>query len=50
MKYKKELYGFEQCLECKTKPNQSKGVGLWVGTINGKMYHECANCGFTQAG
>ncbi len=45
-----ELYGYEECIECKTKPDQSKGVGLWVGTINGKMYHECSNCGFSQAG
>ena len=45
-----ELYGYEDCYECKTKPDQIKGVGLKVSTIKGKMYYECTNCGFNQAG
>jgi hypothetical protein len=44
------VYGYEDCFDCNTKADQFKGIGLEVGTINGKMYYQCSNCDFLQVG
>tara|TARA_R100000231_G_scaffold48626_1_gene41654 strand:+ start:1082 stop:1231 length:150 start_codon:yes stop_codon:yes gene_type:complete len=44
------LYGYEDCFDCKTKADQLNGIGLEVGTVNGKMYYQCTNCDFLQVG
>ena len=44
------VYGYEDCFDCHIKADQFKGIGLEVGSVNGKMYYQCTNCDFVQVG